>query len=219
MSAAQRAPETTRRGGGSAARWMRVAAGQIGALEDVRKQDGEAAVEGYLESAGFAPEHGEPWCAAYVRWVMEGIGYAASRQLDSQGWLAWGERTAARYGAVAVFADTDAEGRGHVGFYVGESRNCVYVLGANTWLRGRYAPGIGIRAYSKIRLLGYRWPSEARRVRARRRVSGFRLPAPRAAARSRVVALRRSGGRLREQLAQARESAPQALIGVLRQLV
>ncbi len=225
MFVSQAGVSPSRRSEESPARWMRVAAGRIGVLEDLRKQQGEVAVQRSLESAGLTLGAGDPWCVAFVRWVMGQIGYPGSRGLDARAWLGWGERASARYGAVAVFADSDPDGPGHVGFYVGESRRCVYVLGGNTWFRGRYAPGVGIRAYNKARLLGYRWPAEARRARARRVVSRLRL-AGRARTRASASAARRDslpsgnrGDRLREPQAQIRQNAPQTLIGVLRQLV
>lgn len=240
MFVSNAAASPARREGASPARWMRVAAGRIGVLEDVRKKQGEVAVHRYLESAGFAPAEGEPWSAVFVRWVLEQVGYAATRQLDTRAWLGWGERTSARYGALAIFADSDADGPGHVGFYVGESRNCVYVLGGNTWARGRYAPSVGIRAYNKTRLLGYRWPAKAGRARWQRAAfrlrlpSGVRLSARSSSARPNRLVFGSTGVGLREQLAQAgdsarvslreqlaqvRERASQALLGVFRQLV
>jgi len=214
-----------RRDGDLPARWMRVAAGKIGTLEDVRKRNGEAEVQRYLARTGFSGIEGEPWCSTFVRWVMEQIGYAPCRGVDTRAWLGWGERTPARYGAVAVFEDSDVDSPGHVGFYVGESRNCVYVLGGNTWARGRYAPGIGIRAYSKARLVGYRWPADALGARARSVVSAIRFTGPlRLPSRSSLAARkglafggRRSG--LRDQLAQLSQTTPQSLLGVFRQLV
>jgi uncharacterized protein (TIGR02594 family) len=204
---------------------MRVAAGKIGALEDVRKRHGEPAVRRYLESSGFAVGAGDPWSGVFLRWVMHEIGYKASRGPDSRSWLGWGERTAARYGAVAVFGDSDKDGPGHVGFYVGESRNCIYVLGGNTWLRGRYAPGVGVRAHNKARLLGYRWPAEACSRRSRgiagalRLSGGLRLVTPASGGGSGRLAIRERAGRVRRWLTQACNDVPQAIQGVFRELV
>ena len=204
---------------------MGVAAGKIGVLEDVRKKHGEPAVQRYLEASGFALGEGDPWSGVFLRWVMHQIDYKASRELDARAWLGWGERTAARYGAVTVFGDSDADGPGHVGFYVGESRNCVYLLGGNTWFRGRYAPGVGVRPYNKARLLGYRWPAEARSGRPKVfsgvfRVSGrVRLAAPASARGFARPAFIGAAGRLRQRLAQACDGAPQTIQSVFRQLV
>lgn len=212
-----------RRAGESPARWMRVAAGRIGVLEDVRRRHGEPEVQRRL--ACFGSGRGEPWSSCFVRWVMEQAGYASCQEPDNLAWLGWGEHATARYGAVAVFEDADAEGPGHVGFYVGESGSCVYVLGGNTWERGRYAPGIGVRAFDKARLAGYRWPSEARPIRDRSRVSPGRrarwprVPSPAPALARGQRALRRSARELRDQLAQASQLGHQALLGAFRQLV
>jgi len=215
----------SQRGGASPARWMRVAAGKIGVLEDVRKRHGEPAVNRYLESSGFAVGAGDPWSGVFLRWVMHEIDYKASGGLDSRSWLGWGDRTAARYGAVAIFGDSDTDGPGHVGLYVGESRNCVYILGGNTWFRGRYAPGVGVRAHNKARLLGYRWPAEACSRPARGfagalRVSGrSRLLMPASAGGFGRLAIRDAAGRLRRRLAQLCNDVPQAIQGVFRELV
>jgi hypothetical protein len=211
------------------ARWMGVAAGQIGALEEVRKQGGEVAVQDYLASQGFAGANGEPWCAVFVRWVLGQSGVTVSRKLDSEAWQGWGRRSGARLGAVAAFEDPEADGAGYVGFYVGESVDRVFVLGGITWLQGRYAPGVGVRAYTKTRLQGYRWPSEMRGARAQSVVSVLRLPGRvRVQAHASVARWNRLafGSDLRSDVGERREtpdssgqSAPQALLGVLRQFV
>ena len=59
MFGSQAASSPNRRNEESAARWMRVAAGKIGALEDVRRKQDQAAVQRYLESAGFALGEGD----------------------------------------------------------------------------------------------------------------------------------------------------------------
>ena len=206
-------------------RWMCVAAGEMGILEDVRRHHGDPGVQRQLAEAGFGNGGGEPWSSCFVRWALEQAGYAPCPERDNLAWLGWGERTTARYGAVAVFEDPDAEGPGHVGFYVGESPDCVYVLGGNIWERGRYAPGIGVRAFDRARLAGYRWPAEPRPTRTRSRVSPSRRPRwPRVASPASAMArgrraLRRGARGLRDQLAQAGQAAPQVLQGVFRELV
>lgn len=225
MLGTRQALRPIRTGKAPTARWMGVAAGQIGVLEEVRKQGGDGAVQHYLASQGFSGASGEPWCAVFVRWVLAQSGFATSRKLDSEAWRGWGRRSRARLGAVAVFEDPEADGAGHVGFYVGESGESVFVLGGNTWLQGRYAPGVGVRAYGKTRLLEYRWPSEARGARARSVVSGLRLPgrvrlpAPASIARRSRLAFRSEVGERRETPDTSGQSAPQALLGILRQLV
>jgi uncharacterized protein (TIGR02594 family) len=93
-----------------------------------------------------------PWCTAFVTWCIKQSGIKAPPNSGlARSWLNWGEALdKPRLGAIAVFSTFGLGG--HVGFYVAENPTQVYVLG------GDQVHMVNISAYSKDRLLGYRWP-------------------------------------------------------------
>ncbi len=74
-----------------------------------------------------------PWCGVFVAGTLARAGrpplksYSALRARD---WATWGLRITgpAEYGDILVF---HREGGGHVGYYVGEDKDCYHVLGGN----------------------------------------------------------------------------------------
>lgn len=92
-----------------------------------------------------------PWCGLFVAIVME----RAKRQvvkdpLWAQNWLNFGVKAdVPMLGDVLVFG---RDGGGHVGIYVGEDKNSLYVLGGN---QGNQ---VNIVKISRKRLIGVRRP-------------------------------------------------------------
>ncbi|EMO5715235.1 TIGR02594 family protein [Enterobacter bugandensis] len=91
------------------------------------------------------------WCAAYVGAMFERTGIRSSRFESAKSYLEWGAPLdAPMYGCVVVFS---RNGGGHVGFVVGQTPdNDLLVLGGNQ------SDAINIRAFPRIRVVGYRWP-------------------------------------------------------------
>lgn len=93
-----------------------------------------------------------PWCAAFVGAMLEHVGIRSSRFESAKSYLDWGDKlTSPHYGCIVVFTRT---GGGHVGFVVGQAPNGdLLVLGGNQ------SDAVNIRAFSKDRVSGYRWPT------------------------------------------------------------
>lgn len=92
-----------------------------------------------------------PWCAAYVGAMLENVGIRSSRFESAKSYLDWGTTLPKpMYGCVVVFT---RDGGGHVGFVVGQKPNGdLLVLGGNQ------GDAVNIRAFSRDRVSGYRWP-------------------------------------------------------------
>lgn len=92
-----------------------------------------------------------PWCAAFAGAMLERSGFTSSRFESAQSYLNWGVKlTSPAYGCIVVFTRT---GGGHVGFVVGQRANGdLLVLGGNQ------GDAVNIRAFSRERVAGYRWP-------------------------------------------------------------
>jgi len=92
-----------------------------------------------------------PWCAAFVGSVLERVGIKSTRFESAKSYLDWGSMlNEPALGCIAVFS---RDGGGHVGFVVGKAQNGdLMVLGGNQ------SDAVNIRAFSRLRLTGYRWP-------------------------------------------------------------
>lgn len=95
-----------------------------------------------------------PWNSAFVNWCFQQSGIKGTNRAMSRSWLDWGEPLEKpRLGAITVLGVSGSPTAGHVGFYIGESATQIYLLGGNQ------ANMVNISAYSKDRVLGYRWPT------------------------------------------------------------
>lgn len=108
----------------------------------------------YFNSAGhpWVKDDETAWCSAFVNFVTEQAGIRGTHSLAARSWLKWGKKvTRPQVGDVVVFWRGARNGwQGHVGFYVGETRSHIKVLGGNQSNR------VSIQNYSKSRLLAYR---------------------------------------------------------------
>lgn len=92
-----------------------------------------------------------PWCAAFVGGCLEAVGIVSSRFESAKSYMTWGQAIAAPVvGCVVVFSRS---GGGHVAFVVGQDKG-----GNLMCLGGNQGDAVSIAAFSRGRVLGYRWP-------------------------------------------------------------
>jgi uncharacterized protein (TIGR02594 family) len=138
---------------------MTIALAERGVRERVGEADHPRIVQ-YLATTSL-PErmhHDEtPWCSAFANWCVEQAGYRGTGKANARSWLTWGTSLPIdepRHGCIAVFWRGDPMSpQGHVGFYVRNGTNRIWVCGGNQ------LNAVSISAYPRHRLLGYRWPS------------------------------------------------------------
>ena len=92
------------------------------------------------------------WCSIFANWCAQKAGLESSGKLNARSWLKVGEVVEQpQAGDVVIFWRSSPKSwKGHVGFYINESRTHIYCLGGNQQNR------VCILAYDKSRLLGYR---------------------------------------------------------------
>lgn len=92
------------------------------------------------------------WCSAALNYFCKKLGYERSGKLDARSWLkmpitilkpSLGD-------IVVLWRESPQSWKGHVGLYIAETANVVYILGGN---QGNQ---INISPYAKSRVLGYR---------------------------------------------------------------
>jgi uncharacterized protein (TIGR02594 family) len=93
------------------------------------------------------------WCSAALNYICFKLGYERSGKLDARSWLkmpiivlkpSLGD-------IVVLWRDTPTSWKGHVGLFIAQTLDTVYVLGGNQ--------GVGminISSYPRERVLGYR---------------------------------------------------------------
>ena len=137
--------------------WYDEARKMLGVREGPGKSNNAAVIKLYAESGhAWVKEDSVAWCAAYVGAMLRRAMLKSSGSLAARSYLKWGERLdKPKLGCVVVFSRGNHAWQGHVGFYAGETRTHVKVLGGNQ------SNMVKIANYPKSRLLGYRWPSDA----------------------------------------------------------
>ena len=109
----------------------------------------------YFDTLGFdgAKLHDETaWCSAYANWVAKMAGYEYSGALTARSWLSIGTSTDTPEpgDVVVLWRESPKSWKGHVGFFIKETKRYVYVLGGNQ------RNSVCIKAYPKERLLDYK---------------------------------------------------------------
>lgn len=91
------------------------------------------------------------WCAAFVNAALGAVGEEQTGKLTARSFLNWGQPVSSpKRGDVVVLARGTEAWQGHVGFYVGEDANSIFVLGGNQ------GNAVSIQPYPKDQLLGIR---------------------------------------------------------------
>lgn len=92
------------------------------------------------------------WCAAFVNWCYQrSTGETATDSAASETFRRWGTQTSApKIGDIVVFQHKSVSWRGHVGFYVGERPDGIFVLGGNQRPSDKLNTGeVNVRLYKK----------------------------------------------------------------------
>ena len=92
------------------------------------------------------------WCSAFANWVCQETGKNHSGKLNARSWLNIGVKTdAPELGDIVVLWRSSPQSwKGHVGFFIRETKSWIYILGGNQNNQ------VKISAYPKSRLLEYR---------------------------------------------------------------
>ncbi|WP_228235929.1 TIGR02594 family protein [Allomuricauda sp. M10] len=133
-----------------------IALDEFGTREIVGQQDNPEVLK-YFDGTGFdgrTLKDETAWCAAFVNWVLQKAGFQGSGKLNARSFLEVGEATESpeKGDIVVLWRNSPDDWRGHVGFYVRESQDHIYVLGGNQ------GNEVSIKKYPKSRLLQYRMP-------------------------------------------------------------
>lgn len=137
-------------------KWMTIARREIGTKEFSGTADNPEVVK-YLKSVDTLSRSHQrndetPWCSAFVNWCMEEVDIEGTESAAARSWLNWGKKLSTpTVGCVVVlWRKKRSSFMGHVGFFVKETSDKIFILGGNQ------SDAVNIKPFSKNRLLGYR---------------------------------------------------------------
>lgn len=138
-----------------AARWMAIAARELGVGEIAGPADNPRILEYHRHTGLSADDDETPWCSAFANWVMAQIQVAGTGKANARSWLDWGSPCEPSHGAVAILWRGDPKGwQGHVGFVVTNDKEFVWLLGGNQ------GDAVTVARFPINRVLGCRWPRQ-----------------------------------------------------------
>ena len=133
---------------------IEIALSQVGIKEISGKKDNPEVIK-YFDEIGYNGKQLKDetaWCSAFANWVCKMAGVDYSKKLNARSWLKIGNKTTEpQVGDVVVFwRGSPSSWKGHVAFFIRDTKNWIYVLGGNQNNQ------VKISAYPKSRLLEYR---------------------------------------------------------------
>lgn len=138
--------------------WLKLAKEELGVAEIKGEKHNPRVVHYFMDAGhGWVKDDETAWCAAFVGAMLERSGTPSAKSLAARSYLTWGKPLKKpKKGCIVVFSRGNPHGwQGHVGFYMGETKTHIKVLGGNQ------SNKVSIASYPKSRLLGYRWPVTA----------------------------------------------------------
>ncbi|WP_440880628.1 TIGR02594 family protein [Tenacibaculum sp. C7A-26P2] len=134
---------------------LEIALSQIGIAEIRGKKDNPEVLK-YFNEIGFNGEmlkDETAWCSAFANWCCQRAGEKMTRKLTARSWLKIGRTVhdSPRMGDIVVLWRESMESwKGHVGFFIRQDENWIWVLGGNQNNK------VCIKAYHQNRLLDFR---------------------------------------------------------------
>jgi uncharacterized protein (TIGR02594 family) len=123
-------------------------------LKEIEGEEHNSDILKMFEEIGFdwIKDDETAWCSASLNYICKKLGYERSGKLDARSWLRMSIHVLKpKLGDIVIlWRESPKSWKGHVGLYISEDKDTIYVLGGN---QGNQ---ISILPYSKKRVLGYR---------------------------------------------------------------
>lgn len=148
---------------------IEIALGEYGVQEIIGSKHSERVLQYFKEIGhGWVHDDETAWCSAFVNWVCLKAGYERSEKLNARSWLDVGVEIIRKVtidlttlypikeinkelgDIVVLWRNKKDSDYGHVGFYIKEDEDYVWILGGNQNNQ------VSIEKYPKSRVLGYR---------------------------------------------------------------
>ena len=125
---------------------------ECGVVEIPGKRSNQTIIKYHKYTSLKASRDEVSWCSAFVNFIMTDCKHKGTNSAVAKSWLRWGKGTKKPVpGCIVVFWRGNKTGwKGHVGFFIEETKTGIFVLGGNQNNK------VCIKRYAKKQLLGYR---------------------------------------------------------------
>lgn len=135
--------------------WLKIALAEKQVLEAAGDKNNPRIIEYHSATSLKASSDAVPWCAAFVSWALERAGVPSTKSSAARSYLNWGQSIPAPApGCIVVLSRGDNPAQGHVGFWLNEDEQSVFVFGGNQ------SNMVCVDVFEKSRVLDYRMPDE-----------------------------------------------------------
>lgn len=134
---------------------LQIAAAEIG-VKEVPGDEHSKRIVDYAREAGFTSitDDETPWCSIFINWCCEKAGLQRTHKANARSWLSVGMPiNNPQPGDIVIFwRDSPGSWQGHVGIFMGYSKNLdkVFTLGGNQ------RNSVSVQAYDTKKVLGFR---------------------------------------------------------------
>lgn len=133
--------------------WYRIALSEIGVKEVPGEGNNPRVIEYHYATSLKATEDSVPWCASFVCWCLQVAGVKSTRNARARSYLNWGRPVQDPYEGCIVVLSRGNKYQGHVGFFVRQDKDHVWLLGGNQ------NDQVNVTKFSKKSVLDYREPA------------------------------------------------------------
>ena len=132
--------------------WYALAVKEIGVKEIPGSKHNARILEYHSAVSMKATADEVSWCSAFVNWCLKRGNVRGTNLANARSFLSWGKKvTDPKKGDICVFwRGAQDSWQGHVGFYAGETKSAIIVLGGNQGNEVCY------KKYPKSQLLEFR---------------------------------------------------------------
>jgi len=128
-----------------------IAKGEIGTEEIEGPEAEDRIIEYHAHTTLKATSDEVSWCSSFVNFCVDKSGGKGTHSAAARSWLQWGQEIEdPEEGCIVVLKRGKEPWQGHVGFYAGENKELVRVLGGNQKNMVCYS------WFPKTQVLGYR---------------------------------------------------------------
>lgn len=132
--------------------WLRLARRELGISEIAGPEHNPRILE-YHDHTSLDAERDEVhWCSSFVNFCIQQAGLTGTRSAMARSWLKWGRPIDEPRPGCVVVLRRGKPPSGHVGFFIKEENNRLFLLGGNQGDR------VCIVSFPRWDVIGYRWP-------------------------------------------------------------
>lgn len=123
-------------------------------LREIPGVENNPTIMGWFKDLGHTWVQGDEtaWCSCFINWLARDLGLDHSGKLNARSWLGVGSSVTHpdKGHVVVLWRESIDSWKGHVGLFIRQTENHIWVLGGNQ------SNSVNISPYPKGRLLGYR---------------------------------------------------------------